>query len=136
VFAVVLTMVIRLLLSPFIGEEAPFMLFTIAVLASAWYGELRSGLLATALSALVATYLLLVPFYHGQIAQPEELIRLALFVVAGTAIALVVEALHRTRHWLEQASIRLRQSEETLRLAQQAAHAGAWDWDIRTDTVT
>ncbi|KYC43516.1 hybrid sensor histidine kinase/response regulator [Scytonema hofmannii PCC 7110] len=46
-------------------------------------------------------------------------------------VVLVNDITHR-----KQAEETLRQSEERLRIAQKAANAGVWDWDITTDRVT
>ena len=40
----------RLLLYPYLDERSAFVLFTLAVMASAWYGGWRLGLLATVIS--------------------------------------------------------------------------------------
>src|SRR5438132_8600067 len=59
---VVLALLPRLLLHPVLAERSAFVLFTLAIMASAWYGGLKSGLLATALSATAGAYFVLRPF--------------------------------------------------------------------------
>ncbi|MDQ3921692.1 MAG: DUF4118 domain-containing protein [Actinomycetota bacterium] len=47
-----LALLLKLLLDPLAGEDAPFVLFFTAVMVSAWYGGLGPGLLVTALSTV------------------------------------------------------------------------------------
>src|SRR5262249_37218840 len=49
--SVLLVLLLKSLLDPWIGKETPFLLFFGAILVSAWLGGLGPGLLATALSA-------------------------------------------------------------------------------------
>jgi signal transduction histidine kinase len=50
--AVALTLVLRLLLQPVLGESAPLLIFILPVLVSAWYGGRGPGLAATVVSGL------------------------------------------------------------------------------------
>src|SRR5260370_34117666 len=59
---VILALWPRLLLHPVLAERSAFVLFTLAIMASAWDGGLKSGLLATALSATIGAYFGLRPF--------------------------------------------------------------------------
>jgi hypothetical protein len=49
-------------LKPLTGGNPPLLLFLMAVMLAAWYGAIRAGLLATALSALNSVFFLQVPF--------------------------------------------------------------------------
>ncbi|HEX2222964.1 MAG TPA: ATP-binding protein [Thermoanaerobaculia bacterium] len=64
VAAVGIALAIRWLLLPWLGQEAPFLVFVLAVLWAAWYGGSGPGWLATGLSVLAAVYFFLPPF-HG-----------------------------------------------------------------------
>src|SRR5712664_4761078 len=69
-------------------QDAPVSLFLCAVILSAWFGGVRPGLLATALSAFAFYYYFLPPIYSLD-AKPVEIPRLLVFTVS----ALFVESL-------------------------------------------
>lgn len=54
--SVALVIVFRSLLQPVLADQAPLLLFTLAVMTSAWYGGLGPGLLATCLSTFAGVY--------------------------------------------------------------------------------
>ena len=59
--ATLVILLLRLLLSPLLGDSAYFFPFVIAVTVSAWYGGLKPGLLATVLGAVLAVFSLFRP---------------------------------------------------------------------------
>src|SRR3712207_4920218 len=61
VIAIALALGIKLLLDPLMADQSPFLLFAAAVMVAAWFGGLGSGLLATAVGAVVADYYFLAP---------------------------------------------------------------------------
>ena len=61
VLASLLALLLRFLLAPLLRENAPLLIFFMPVMFSAWYGGLKPGLLATALSALISTYFFVQP---------------------------------------------------------------------------
>src|SRR5437660_11632834 len=61
-------------------RDAPVSLFLCAVILSAWFGGIRPGLLATALSPLAFYYYLLPPTYALG-AKPGEMPALIIFTV-------------------------------------------------------
>ena len=67
---------------PFHLQGAPASLFLCAILVSAWFGGNRPGLLATALSVIAFYYYFLSPT-HSLAAKPQEIPRLAIFVVTA-----------------------------------------------------
>ncbi|MGH8497046.1 MAG: hybrid sensor histidine kinase/response regulator [Gammaproteobacteria bacterium] len=71
--------------------------FILPVLVAAWYGGLRPGLLATALSVLAADYFLLEPTYSLAIAQASDQVWTALFALIGIAISGISEAKRKAR---------------------------------------
>jgi PAS domain S-box-containing protein len=82
-------------------------------------------------AASVAT-ILLAPLLVPAASLRDIVIPLALVVIAASLA--VVSILHRDR--LEQdRQAELRDSEERLRLALEAAHMATWDWDLRSGTV-
>jgi PAS domain S-box-containing protein len=90
---------------------------------------------ATALFAVVClAAALATPFLApGAVPSPQVLV-VPLALVAITAGLAVLSLLHRDRLERDRQA-ELRDSEERLRLALEAAHVATWDWDIRTGAV-
>jgi PAS domain S-box-containing protein len=87
----------RLLPEPVLGDRVLYKIFYLAVLIAAYLGGFWPGLLATAISAVGATYLLIHPLDSFEISSTEDAVALTLFVLIGTTISGLTEALHRTR---------------------------------------
>ena len=119
-------------------EAAPVSLFLCAVILSAWFGGVRPGLLATALSALAFYYYFLPPIYSLH-AKPGEIPRLAVFIVSSLFVGSLsvaqrsateslrrarddlkatVQELQSTNEALQAESRERKRSEEALRQAQ------------------
>ncbi len=86
----------RFVLADTFGPDAPLFLFLFAVLASAWFGGLKAGLLATGLSALAGSYFLIVRD-GWSIANTVDQLRIAVFLLCGATISWFAEAMHRSR---------------------------------------
>jgi PAS domain S-box-containing protein len=84
------------LLPPVYGESHYFF-FSAAILASALFGGLGPGMLATAVSALVSAYLFIAPFHNFRVETPEAAQRLAMFVVEGAIISSVGRVIRDNR---------------------------------------
>jgi len=83
-------------LPPVYGESHYFF-FSAAILASALFGGLGPGLLATAVSALSSAYLFVAPFHSFRIEAPEAAQRLTIFVCEGAIISLVGRVIRDNR---------------------------------------
>jgi two-component system, sensor histidine kinase PdtaS len=70
-------------------KEIPFLLFLPAVIVAAVVFDRGSGLVATAVSAILSLY-----FFIGDGASASNILRLVIFCVVGTFIAVMTEALH------------------------------------------
>ena len=70
-------------------------LFLGAVSAAGAFGGWKPGFLTTALSACGAALFLVRPYYTFQLANTGDLLRIVGSVMAGIAISLLCEALHR-----------------------------------------
>ena len=88
---------IRLVFLSALGTHAPFVLFYPAVIFAALYGGRRAGLLATALSAILADYFWIEPTGQFALGQPADWLGLVIFLLTGAMVAWVTEALHRAR---------------------------------------
>jgi PAS domain S-box-containing protein len=86
----------RFVLGDIFGPDAPLYLFLFAVVASAWFGGLKAGLLATVLSALAGTYILIVRD-GWLITDTGDRLRLIVFLLSGATISWFAESMHRSR---------------------------------------
>lgn len=123
--AVAVCIGIRAALSPLLSpNHLAFLVFALAVIAAAWAGGFGAGLFATAVSAVVSSWAFETPI-HSFAVGAEGAVAIVVFVVEGVAISFVAGRLRTVLSaW--------RESEERLRLAQEAAHLGTWELDIRT----
>ncbi|MGA7935905.1 MAG: PAS domain S-box protein, partial [Kovacikia sp.] len=97
VVAVLLALMLMLLLNHWVAmKESPFLIFFAAVMASAWYGGLGPGILATVLSALAANYFFLGTDRTLNFTTPSEVARLGIFLL----VSLMVNSLSATRRQL------------------------------------
>jgi signal transduction histidine kinase len=76
---------------------SPLIVFTVAVMISAWYGGLGPGIFATILGWIVGDYFWIEPLYTLQIVHLHEFVHTAVFVSVGIAISLMSRALERAR---------------------------------------
>jgi len=120
---VAITLIVKLLLTPIINDESPFLLFFFAIVTSTWYGGKHTGFLATGLAALSADYFLIPPFHSFFVDGVGFGFRLGLFVFEGTAITHVVAELSAAKKQAETNKIEallyqevLQESEERFRL--------------------
>ena len=97
ILAVILAAMLMLMLDPWISmSQTPFLLFFGAVMISAWYGGIASGMLATGLSAVVSEYFFLFPAYSLAL-EGENMIRLSLFSLQGVFVSSLCQALHAAK---------------------------------------
>jgi two-component system, sensor histidine kinase and response regulator len=90
-------LMVAYLLHPVMGVKALYLTFCPAVMIAAYFGGFRPGLLATVLSAVAADYFFIEPLYDLWIDTPEDLLAVGSFVLVGTFLSGVCEALHRSR---------------------------------------
>ena len=87
----------RLILARWLGSDLPFVTFYGAIMAAAWYGGLRPGLLATALSAAITAIFFLAPRIEADGLKPVHVVGIVIFVGTGWLISAGADALRRTR---------------------------------------
>ncbi|MBE8985685.1 PAS domain S-box protein [Nostoc sp. LEGE 12450] len=117
VLIVTIAAVLMLMLDPWLSMSGtPFLLFFGAVMVSAWYGGLKSGLLATSLSALLSNYFFLPPAFELSFDQSNS-VRIGLFALQGLLFSILCEALKTAKRRADRNLQQLRVSEERFRLA-------------------
>ncbi|BAZ28622.1 multi-sensor hybrid histidine kinase [Cylindrospermum sp. NIES-4074] len=129
--ALLLTLWLEQLLSRTIGA-----FFYIAIIVSSWYGGFRPGLVTVVLSTLAINYLFIPPRYQFSIEQPEEVLRLSIFLLVALTINLLTSNLHHSQNKIKQLSQQLAQENaEQLQMALSAAQMGMWDWNMVTGEI-
>jgi len=94
---VLVATLLRLAADPWLGRTVPYLLYYPAVMVAAWYGGFWSGILATALSALIASYWYLAPVRSFAIHDPGELFSLVVFLTTGAVIAHLHETVRQAQ---------------------------------------
>lgn len=115
-------LIAKLLLSPLLPAEPPFLLFFTSIVISAWAGGIVPGVSATFLGAVLARYFFMQPVYSLAL-QPDAVLQIALFCFEGFVITTVSYRLHTAyAHAVqeiadhERTEQSLRESEERFRL--------------------
>jgi PAS domain S-box-containing protein len=98
VVATLLVLVARLALERVLADQARLLPFILAVMAAAWWGGLRPGLLATFLAAFVGILYVVPPNNSLNIERVADGLNAALFIIVGVTISFLFEELHTTRH--------------------------------------
>jgi PAS domain S-box-containing protein len=87
---------LRFLMQPLFGSEAPLLIFTLPVVLSAWFGGLGPGLVTTFLSTIFGTWFFVSAFGLSPMNSPAELARIGFFLIEGLMISLLSSRLQRT----------------------------------------
>jgi two-component system sensor kinase FixL len=93
ILAVAMAWLAEQLLLPFTGAEAPYLGFILAVLVAAGFGGLGPGLVATALGAALALFVVKPPTSDW----PTEILESVIFALIGGGMAWMGEQLQRKR---------------------------------------
>ncbi len=117
--AIVFTaMAVRMLFLEDLATTLPYLTFYPAVIIAALYGGLNSGLMATALSGILAHFFILEPAGIN-IRRPDQMVAMAFFLLSCGMISGVTEAMRRARMRAQEAETQARLAEEREK-AQQA----------------
>lgn len=107
---VAVSLLVRLILYPWLGLTVPYLQFFPAILIAARYGGRPAGILATVLAALATAYFFLPPIGSLAVLGIADLVSLPLFIGVGLAIAEVSESLRRAVFLAEAAALRAEES--------------------------
>jgi len=80
---------LRLVLSPALGTDSPFINFVIGVIVAAWFGGLGPGLFALALSAVLGVYMFVDPVGSFIPSNATGFVQLGQFFVLGIIASLI-----------------------------------------------
>jgi|GEM_PF-3640697 len=105
-------------LRPVFGPQAHYMTFTLAVIASAWYGGLGPGLLATLTGFLSADYFFIGPAHSLTPLETEDV---AVLAAVGVSVSVLTE--------------RLSAAQAKLSLATSATGVGLFEWAVNKERV-
>ena len=108
---------VRYWLTPWLGEELPFMLFIAASLIAAWYGGAVAGIVALLVGLFLADYFFLAKA-KAQLTQSAEALYFIRYVFTASLGIGLIETLHRSRRTLQREIARRQHSEAELRRAQ------------------
>src|SRR5215471_4602274 len=97
VVATLLVLMVRLALENVLADQARLLPFMLAVMAAAWWGGLRPGLLATFLAAFLGIWYIVPPNDSLVIERVSDGLNAALFVIVGVVISFLFEELHTAR---------------------------------------
>jgi PAS domain S-box-containing protein len=107
---------LRLLLAPALGTDAPLLAFMFAVMVAGWYGGLVPALLATAVSALLGVLFFIPPTYGLALPDTADRVNALVFLGIGALTSWLTESLHRARERAAESAAGERASEERYRL--------------------
>jgi signal transduction histidine kinase len=110
--AVLAAIALRRLLDPIIADSFPFATLFLAVLVSAWVGGLRPALLATAIGAMGAAFLMSGPRQTELFATAIGRWGLLLYAMVALAIAWFGGAMHGAKERAEKAERALREQDD------------------------
>lgn len=119
----VLLVAVALLLTVTLGDlvaQSVVVLFLGAVALSCWYGGMKPGLFATALSTLACDYFLIPAFYSFAIVSLSEAIQLIELVSISLLICFLTEQLHQTKRHFAHANAALKREIVEREQAQKA----------------
>src|SRR5258708_14697836 len=128
VLSVVGSTILTFALAPLVHEKVTLLPFVLAVLVSAWYGGMSTGLAATFFGALSADYFFLKPTFALWPVTQGDLALLALLVSIGVSVSLLTKRAH-TSH------AAILKSRERLDLATAATGGGIFE-RLRTEDRT
>ena len=128
IFAVCAAAILSRGFASLFGGNAPLTPFTIAIFASAWYGGLAAGLIAT-LSSIVAVWLFFLKAIFSIVPIPPGFALIGYFAVLGLVISVVTDKLLTGNAALLKAKMVLETTNERLAMAQEAGRVGTWELD-------
>ncbi|MBX3450292.1 MAG: response regulator [Planctomycetaceae bacterium] len=114
VAAVLAALLFKLILDPFVSQqETPFLLFSSAIMLSAWYGGLKPGLVATLMAIAIMNWFFLEPRFKLAIEGSQQMLQVVVFLIEGCFVSALAERLHRSRSLAALREIAARSAQQT-----------------------
>ena len=120
----------------------PFTFFYAAIAASAWWGGIGPGLLATLLASLAARYFFLIPRYSFNVSSSINAARVGLFILEGILISGLTATYPKARRIandaidkMRQYAHRMRKSMEDIRALRLTTKDVIWEWDTAANRM-
>jgi PAS domain S-box-containing protein len=142
VVAGVVAIAVKALLDAVFDGDTGYILLMASVVAAAWYAGLVGGIAANITAVVLNALVLVDPAGVPVVDDRVELVRLILFLVVGTATAVLVGSRRAARDRLEDAVLEvasLAEKVETrdtrLELMLAASGTGFWEWDVTTGVL-
>jgi PAS domain S-box-containing protein len=114
VTSVAIAVALRLLLTPFMTDDSPFMLFFAAVMISSYYGPRGAGMLAAVLAAIASDYFFIPPHNQFAIKNVADGLEIGLFVAESAVISIGITTLKSSRKKLQLSQLKISQQQEML----------------------
>lgn len=111
-----------------------FSVFLGAVVICAWFGGTLSASLC-AIASLPVLMLLTPPRWEVSINDSDDDVRLAAFAIVSVMIIALDMVRRRAERQDQESQLALREQDESLRLAMNAGRMGAWQWNVREQTI-
>jgi PAS domain S-box-containing protein len=106
VLSVAAAVLLRVVFDPILRDTVPFITFLGAITVTAWFGGLKPGLAATALSTLAGACIIMAPRFNLQALQTGEWSRLLIAVLVGILVSVLIGQLRQTYHNLRQSEMK------------------------------
>lgn len=93
------TLFLRLSLGFYLGDQPVLIVYILPIAVSGYLGGLRTGVVATAVAALLSNYFLLPPLYSLAIERPVNRIQWVVLWIIGIGLSYLLERLHRSNEF-------------------------------------
>ena len=124
--AVLLMAMVRMLLTPVLGSELPFVTLFPAVFFAAWAGGMGPALAATAASVAIALFLFFPPSMSVETAGAVAPLGAALFILTGLAAGWLGRSRLQAQKRAEMGAREAKKSEERYRVLIEQTAEGVW----------
>ncbi|MHA3772304.1 PAS domain S-box protein [Verrucomicrobiota bacterium sgz303538] len=115
--AVVAIAAIDWFIQPIVRGYAPMSIFSLAVMAAAWWGGLEAGLLALALSVVAANLLFMGQVGSFTVPLSFQWVHIISFLAVNVAVCFMMEGLHRARRSADARAREIREKHDALERA-------------------
>jgi PAS domain S-box-containing protein len=114
VFAGIVALILRALLSPLVNDQDPYHSLWLAVIFTAWYCGVGPSIVAVVIGVAGVWYWFLPPYHSFGLRQPSELFDMLVFLAFSAVVIAVGEATRRLMFQREKAEAQLKKAHEEL----------------------